>query len=93
MKRESQEQPCQKSACVDHQWQPLFHEPSCQENVLAYMTYGLADFKLCSRCGAVGMAEGSSSHKVHLLSDGFAERKKREAAAWNAKQLHDATTK
>lgn len=93
MRRTTTDAPRQKPTCVEHKWFPLFHEPGCEENVMTYMTYGLADYLLCSQCGAVGLVEGNAPRKAHLLSDGFADRKKREAADWNAKQIKKPAAK
>jgi len=86
MKSARQDQGCPASPCADHEWQRLFNEPSCKENVLAYLSHGHADFEHCTQCGAVAMVESGASRRVHLLSESFANAKKREAAAWNARQ-------
>ncbi len=90
MRLPREKQPRSESACASHEWQPLFQQPSRRENVLAYMSHRHADFKQCIKCGAVGMDETGSARRVHLLSESFANSKKREAAAWNAKQQEDA---
>lgn len=76
--------PC--PGCDDHDWQPLFAEPSRPEDILSYMSQGHADFRQCARCGALGLVAGGPSHGPHLLSESFAVSKRREAVAWNESQ-------
>ena len=90
MKPRNEVPACAADECGDHDWEPLFRDASCTDNVLSYMSQGHADYKHCRRCGAVGMVEGNSTRKPYLLSAQAGSLKIREAAYWNASQEQDA---
>jgi hypothetical protein len=74
-----------KQVCASHEWQLLFSKPLRDKHFREYMVHGYADFRQCSKCGAVGMAADLKARHVYLLSDDSAQDKKRSAAIWNAR--------